>query len=1050
MKLKKLRRWRPTIIAIVFIIASYHVFLFAGVFNSNIQKTSALPDKINDVYSPSDQTYSLENVDLAVDRQRKSYYTWEREESGTTNIMVSSIGNGFTSSITCDLALAGGIISSSANGDRKSPKIAVNDRSNFVVVWADSSTTVAEDGFDIVFSTFNSDCEVQNSEVRVNTYTTGDQINPSVTVDNVGNFVIVWEGPCDNDDDDIADDSVGICARGFNDEGVALDAHEYMINSYTTGDQTNPDIVMDLSGSGDFVVVWSGEGADDSEGVYLQGYSSYGTPVSGGNQLVNITTTGAQIKPSIAVSKGDETLRYVVVWEGQGGVDTYGIYARRGTACSEIECPFANTELSVNTTTTGTQMDAAVDSNYLGDFGVTWRDGDYGESIKAQFFTAAGVLVGSEDEVFDNGFTALSVEGLGASSIGLSRDGYVLITDDFCNSGCGSPDTATLKWAAQEYGSFMYKTEFDLVSSNSSTTALGGVVDIDTAVNPNNGSYVVTWSGDGDDENGGVDDSGIWFSLVDKEGVVINSKQNVKVNTMSAGLQNRPKVSFFKDDGSFAICYDGQGDVDGDSIADDNEGIFYRRYDSIGNYLDTYEVLVNDETTNTYGDCDIAAGTGDAFVVVAENETTEDVFISREGLGVAGTDEYPLLDIGAATRANPSVSVDSSNNFVAVWDSNFYTPFDGEIHYVKGTLEDGFDTDVTETYVNDPSNSQHDPEVVLSENGRWFVTWVGIGPGGADEGIYLREFELGAAGEASVSGSGQDFYVTELVGGAESYGPAIATDGGDNLVITWFLQNTTEDDYDIQLGAWIYWDNTCCFVYKSSEFVLDESHFLNDYDNWYGPAYSAVGLYEGGELYIFGRSKDANGYNIHGFQRKLPLNNNPILSSTLEQEIVSGGRTLIVPDSLQFPAVTATAQSAITNTIAFEDNEASDIDYVEVQDLFADGNTYNVTISISTPFTFDGTASGCTDNVFCITNNSLEVRNYDQDGDRFTTLFGSALAFDLNSSTDSFTSLTSQRTLATGVGTSVGRWRIFPELRLTIEPNVPPGTHSAVLTFSLN
>ena len=100
------------------------------------------------------------------------------------------------------------------------------------------------------------------SEFQVNTSTTNIQRGPSVAADAGGHFVVAWQ-------DSARDGSgYGVFARRFSSAGAPL-AGEFQVNTYTAGDQLDPSVAAD--GDGHFVVAWQDSVRDGSGyGVFAQ------------------------------------------------------------------------------------------------------------------------------------------------------------------------------------------------------------------------------------------------------------------------------------------------------------------------------------------------------------------------------------------------------------------------------------------------------------------------------------------------------------------------------------------------------------------------------------------------------------------------------------------------------------------------------------------------------------------------------------------------------------------------------------------------------------
>jgi len=155
-------------------------------------------------------------------------------------------------------------------------------------------------------------------EINVNTYKTGDQSNSSITTLADGGFVVSWQ----SDNQDGSD--YGIYAQRYNSSRAAVGG-EFQVNTFTTGDQINPDVAALTDGS--FVVTWQSNNQDGSGwGIYAQRYNAIGTAL-GTEFLVNKYTTSDQTNSAVSALTGGG---FVVTWQSkdQDGAGT-GIYAQR-------------------------------------------------------------------------------------------------------------------------------------------------------------------------------------------------------------------------------------------------------------------------------------------------------------------------------------------------------------------------------------------------------------------------------------------------------------------------------------------------------------------------------------------------------------------------------------------------------------------------------------------------------------------------------------------------------------------------------------------------
>ena len=196
---------------------------------------------------------------------------------------------------------------------------------DFVVVWhSDSSAGTDSDAPSVQGQRFASTGGTIGGEFQVNSYTTGYQYHADVAVNALGDFVVVWQdGDYFGNEPGIDGDGLGIVARQFSSSGTPF-GPEVVVNSYTTSDQVNPSVGFDADGR--FVVVWDSEGSPGSDTSYesIQGQQFHGSGVAIGGQFqVNSYTTARQYGPSVAFSAGQS---FVISWTGyaSSGTDTHG------------------------------------------------------------------------------------------------------------------------------------------------------------------------------------------------------------------------------------------------------------------------------------------------------------------------------------------------------------------------------------------------------------------------------------------------------------------------------------------------------------------------------------------------------------------------------------------------------------------------------------------------------------------------------------------------------------------------------------------------------
>ena len=308
------------------------------------------------------------------------------------------------------------------------PKVSRNGVGGFVVVWQ----TYLQDGSleGIAARRYDGFGSALGLNFVVNAYTTGNQTRPSVAIGSTGDFVVVWNSY--GQDGQYG----GIFGQRFTNAGSPTGS-QFFVNTYTSGDQGSPSVTKD--GNGNFIVVWeSGAGPlalccyqdGDGAGIYGQRYSSVGV-AQGAEFRVNTYTRDYQTYPSVAT---DSTGNFVVAWEtyGQDRSD-YGIWGQRYTNTGTQ----SGQDFQVNSFTPFGQTSPAVARNASGSFVITWQsygqDGS-GYGVYGQRYTSAGALSGSE---FGVNTATTSDQNRPAVAMDTAGD-FVVVWQSFLQDGSGS------------------------------------------------------------------------------------------------------------------------------------------------------------------------------------------------------------------------------------------------------------------------------------------------------------------------------------------------------------------------------------------------------------------------------------------------------------------------------------------------------------------------------------------------------------------------------------------------------------------------------------
>ena len=364
--------------------------------------------------------------------------------------------------------------------DQRFPDVAIDADGDFVVAWQSDGQDGSFDG--IFGQRYDRLGDAVGSEFQVNTYTTRDQAIVGVAMDDAGGFVVVWT--------DISQDgaSGGIFGRRYASSGGPVGG-EFQAHTFTTSLQDNSRVAMDADG--DFAVVWQSNGQDGSGlGVFGQLFSSSGAPV-GGEFQVNVSTTGSQSLPGLAMDADGD---FVVVWASAHADPDRDVFGRRYDSSGS---PLGG-EFLVNTHTPSTQFlpDVSIDAD--GDFVVVWAsDGQDGSDfgVFGQRFSSAGFPVGGEFQV--NSGTAYPQS---FPDVAVRSDGqFVVAWSSYRQPRGGSIPDLDVDVVARRFSSSGAPVggEFQV------NYATGGVQQIPAVAIDDTGVFVVAWEdfgfpGDGD------------------------------------------------------------------------------------------------------------------------------------------------------------------------------------------------------------------------------------------------------------------------------------------------------------------------------------------------------------------------------------------------------------------------------------------------------------------------------------------------------------------------------------------------------------------------
>ena len=338
-------------------------------------------------------------------------------------------------------------VNSYTTGDQGEPSVAVSADGDFVVVWQSFGSGATDSSAQsIQGQRYASDGSTLGAQFQVNTYTSSAQFQPSVGSDADGDFVVVWASVGSGGTDTYF---ASIQGQRYASDGSTVGA-QFQVNTYTTYAQTRPEVA--LSADGDFVVVWTSTGSvgTDSSNYSVQGqrYASDGT-TAGAQFQVNTYTTSAQYEPKVALSADGD---FVVVWASFGSVGTDSSYFSIQGQRYASDGTTAGAQFQVNTYTTSFQYGQSVGSDADGDFVVVWESSGSGGtdssyfSVQGQRYASDGTTAGAQFQV--NTYTTAFQR---FPSVAFSADGDFVVV--WASNGSGGSDSDAFSIQGQRYAS---------------------------------------------------------------------------------------------------------------------------------------------------------------------------------------------------------------------------------------------------------------------------------------------------------------------------------------------------------------------------------------------------------------------------------------------------------------------------------------------------------------------------------------------------------------------------------------------------------------------
>jgi hypothetical protein len=677
---------------------------------------------------------------------------------------------------------------------------------DFVVAW--TSRDQDGSGLGIYARLYNSASVPVGGVFRVNTHTTHDQHSPSVAMEADGDFVVAW---CS----EFQDGSVaGIYARRFNATRVPK-GPEFRVNTYTTDNQLAPSVAVDSDG--DFVVAWQSSAQDgSSHGIYAQAYDATGVP-QGSEFRVNTHTTNSQASASAAMDADGNFVvawigrrpdgyanamyaqRYVALAERAGPVSGVAFDDLNGNGLRD------GGEPGLGGVTVRIEADFGWGMETAGSV-VTMPNGSYQfQDVPAGVpsrvaVDAPGGYVFTSTDVGDDDTRDSDVDLLGHSAT------YSHAT----NATIVGPDAGLVK--AGSIGGIVFRDlDGDGVRDGDEVGLPGWVVyaDLDNSASRDAGEpFAMT------DLSGAylllnvrpvnpvirLEAQSLWMQGQDRivtlpvgatiVGVDFGNRTPIpdtlsqpsgpefRVNTYTRNDQSYPSVAV-DNEGNFVVVWQDGGFWGGQDGS--LRGIYAQRYSAAGTPQGT-EFRVNTRTGADQDNPSIAVSDDGDFVVVwrsnYQDGSGSGIYAQRySSTGVPQGGEFRVNTYTTNQQASPSVAMNSDGDFVVAWESygqdGSFTGIYAQRYNAAG-VQQGIEFRVN-TYT---TNQQASPSVAMDSDGDFVVVWQSSGPDVEGHGIFAQRYNSAGLPQ------GGEFRVGAYVQGYKRT-PTVAMDGDGGFIVAW-------------------------------------------------------------------------------------------------------------------------------------------------------------------------------------------------------------------------------------------------------------------------
>ena len=559
------------------------------------------------------------------------------------------------------------------------------------------------------------------------------QWSPAVAIAPNGDFMAIWHDARNGNND--------IHAQRYCSNGTKLGSNFQVNDDSGSSGQASPAIGVD--GSGNFVVVWE-DGRDGNADIFAQRYSSSGIKLGNNFRVNDDNVSTSQSSPKIGV---DSNGNFVIVWRDLRNGDADIFAQRYNNSGNKLGSNFR-----VNDDTGGDwQEDPAIGIDGSGNFVVVWKDDRTSSrgQIYAQRYNSSGIKQG-------NNFLVRDESGSGKQAfpaVGLDNNGnFVVVWLDYGNYDI----------YAQRYNSSGIKQGSNLqVNDENGSSGFGLTIGVDGG-----GNFVVVWQ----DQRNGNWNTDIYAQRYSSSGT--KQGNNFRMNDIAGNsYQYQPAIGM-NASGNFVVVW--QDDRNGG-----NWDVYAQRFHSSGAPVGSNFRMNDDSGIDQIKPAMGVADSGN-FVVVWQDDRhgNNDIYAQRYRSSVTeqGSNFQVNDDSGKNRQYDPAIGIDSSGNFVVVWQD----VRNGYDIYAQQYLKDGAKQGVN-FRVNDDggTNYQYAPAIGVANSGNFIIVWSDK-RNVTDADIYAQQYSRSGVAQ------GCNFQVNDEGRYNQEY-PAIGVDAIGNFVVAWLV-----------------------------------------------------------------------------------------------------------------------------------------------------------------------------------------------------------------------------------------------------------------------